>query len=41
MIIGHEDVDALVRQGFLPDALGALSRLCDCADLRHVKERNE
>jgi hypothetical protein len=28
-IIGHEDVDAWMCQGFPPDAFGVLSRLCD------------
>ena len=38
-IIGHEDADPRLRQGFLPDALGALLRLGDDAYLRHLKQR--
>jgi hypothetical protein len=41
IVIGHEDADPLPCQNFLPDALGALSRLRDCAHLRHVEEREE
>jgi hypothetical protein len=39
MIIGHEDADPRLRQGFLPDALRALSRLGDGTHLRHLKQR--
>jgi hypothetical protein len=40
-IIGHEDAYPRLRQGFLPDALGALSRLGDGTHLRHLKKREE
>jgi len=38
--IGHEDADPWLRQGLLPDALGALSRLGDGTHLRHLKQRD-
>jgi hypothetical protein len=36
-IVGYKYVDARVRQSFLPDALGALSRLRDRTYLRHFE----
>ncbi len=40
-IVGYEYVDARVRQSFLPDALGAFSRLRDRTHLRHIEKREE
>jgi len=40
-IVGYKYVDARVRQSFLPDALGAFSRLRDCAYLRQIEKREE
>jgi hypothetical protein len=40
-MIGHEDADARLREGFPPDAFGALSRLRGSAHLRHIEEREE
>jgi hypothetical protein len=40
-IIGYKDVDARVRQSFLPDGLGALSRLRDRTHLRRIEKRKE
>jgi hypothetical protein len=34
-------VEARVRQGFLPDALGAFLPLRDRTDLRHIEELKE
>jgi hypothetical protein len=36
-IVGYKYVDTRVRQSFLPDALGALSRLRDRTHLRHFE----
>jgi hypothetical protein len=40
-IVGYKYVDARVRQGFLPDVLGAFSRLRDRTYLRHSEKREE
>jgi len=40
-IVGYKYVHARVRQSFLPDALGAFSRLRDRAHLRHIEKREE
>ncbi len=40
-IVGYKYVDARVRQSFLPDALGAFSRLRDRTYLRHTEKRDE
>jgi hypothetical protein len=40
-IVGYKYVDARERQGFLPDALGAFSRLRDRTYLRHIEKREE
>jgi hypothetical protein len=40
-IVGYKYVDTRVRQRFLPDALGAFSRLCDATYLRYLKQREE
>jgi hypothetical protein len=40
-VIGYEDADARMSQGFLPDGLGTFLRLRDGTNLRHLEERNE
>jgi hypothetical protein len=40
-IAGYEYMDARVRQSFLPDALGAFSRLRDRTDLRYSEQCEE
>ena len=40
-IVGYEHVDAWVRQSFLPNALGAFSRLRDRTYFRHIEKREE
>jgi hypothetical protein len=38
-LIGYKDVDARLRQGLLPNALGALARLGGEAHLRRGEQR--
>jgi len=40
-IVGYKYVDARVCQSFLPDALGAFSRLRDRTYLRHIEKPEE
>ena len=40
-IIGNKDMDALLGKGFLPDALGMISRMSGGAYFRNGKEREQ